>query len=143
MHGPIELEKDPLDPTPAVRAEPQPQPIRACTPPTCTVVRDAARAPAAIRDVAATVDFTKFVLVIVERMESPFGPEEHTFDGTVQPAKGGGVLELPAEPCPYCGGAAPPQPRKQQIVVRVPRFDGELRVRSRPSACAPCDPRLP
>ena len=109
----------------------------------CTVVRDAASAPAAIRDVAATVDFTKFVLVIVERMESPFGPEEHTFDGTVQPAKGGGVLELPAEPCPYCGGAAPPQPRKQQIVVRVPRFDGELRVRSRPSACAPCDPRLP
>lgn len=113
-----------------------------------TVVRDQASAPPELRELAASVDFTRYTLVTVERMRRFFGGPVrdrtvHPFDGTVQLIEAGGVVELPAVDCDYCGGATPPAPTRTLDVIRVPRFDGELFIRARPVQCTPCDPRVP
>jgi hypothetical protein len=61
------------------------------------------------------------------------------YDGTLAD----GVVDLPAPECPYCGGATPPPAGPIQIVVRVPRIEGDIRMRERRPACARCPSMLP
>lgn len=124
----------PLRPT----SLPMTEEATACAPPRCLVIRAAADAPPPLREVAAAVDFTRFLLVAYPsraRFEEPVV----TYDGTLV----AGIVELPAAECPYCGGAAPPESRPIHVVVRVPRADGDIRVRTQPQTCGRCDPRLP
>ena len=118
-------------------------PVVRCEAPTCTVLRDAARAPAVLADVAAAVDFSQSVLIVVTS-DNAVGLD--TYDGSWQSLNDGHVVEVPVGRCPYCGGAAPPanidnQPPRT-IVVRVPAVDGVVYFRTRSPGCS-CDMRLP
>lgn len=106
------------------------------------MIRKPADAPPAVRELAATVDFSQFLLIAVVR-EGRFAMSVRAFEGTVRATSRGGVVELPETPCPYCGGAAPPDEIYEgHDVVRIPHVDGKLLIRSRLPSCA-CDMRLP
>lgn len=125
---------------PIVAMLPPTAPITTCAPPACAVIRQRADAPPPLREIAEKVDFERFVLV------SYMGEsrDEHTdvvaYDGTPDAA---GVLALPPPECPYCGGRTPPRDLPIHIVVRVPRVDGDIKVRETPPACSECPKYLP